>query len=377
MKISVITSAYNAEKTLQRTIDSVLSQSFTDFEYLIVDHGATDKTAEIIDFNAKNDPRIKKLVIEKNEGYISTALNFGISQSKGTFFSILDADDVYFTDFLQTMYESITKNQADIAICGFDMVDENENLLNRVQFPESCLDDKHKYREFFSDIVVQTLGLTYFDLWWNKLYRKDYIQKYDVKFDTSRQVLDALFNQKLYKHLPKVISTNYVGLTYLSKNVNSMSNQYYTQQYEEYLLYCECWFQLLTLLNVEQKLWTTLRERYFICYHYMKIVRSNLTIEETLKELEQWAFSPPCYKWTQACISGETQLNELDLTLRILKMKHGAVSQAVSPIAKYYNLLYASENTESFHWCLDFILEDSNWFGLSTQKLIDDILEEP
>ena len=96
--VSVLMSVYNGESYLSEAIDSILSQSFKDFEFIIVDDGSTDRTKEILD--SYNDPRIVRLVHEKNKGLIP-ALNYGLSQTRGRLIARQDADDIALANRLE------------------------------------------------------------------------------------------------------------------------------------------------------------------------------------------------------------------------------------------------------------------------------------
>ncbi|WP_179333231.1 glycosyltransferase family 2 protein [Winogradskyella costae] len=102
---SVIISVYNKEKHIQHTIDSVLTQSFIDFEVIIINDGSTDKSEDII--NRFNDQRIKLLSI-KNQG-ASNARNTGIKAATSDYIALLDGDDIWETSYLQYMYDAIRK----------------------------------------------------------------------------------------------------------------------------------------------------------------------------------------------------------------------------------------------------------------------------
>lgn len=103
--VSVIIPVFNKERFVANTLKSVLAQTFQDYEILIVDDGSTDKSAEII--RRFDDKRIQ-LFSEHNRG-VSGARNFGISQASGKFIAFLDADDIWNSDFLQTLISNIQK----------------------------------------------------------------------------------------------------------------------------------------------------------------------------------------------------------------------------------------------------------------------------
>lgn len=124
--ISVIVPAYNVEKFIGKCIDSILRQSFKDFEVLLIDDGAKDSTPEICDACAKKDSRIK--VYHKENGGLSDARNYGIDRMQGKYVMFIDSDDYVDSGYFEYLYGLITQEEdIQIAICGKKSVREDEN----------------------------------------------------------------------------------------------------------------------------------------------------------------------------------------------------------------------------------------------------------
>ena len=124
--ISVIVPAYNVEKFIGKCIDSILRQSFKDFEVLLIDDGAKDSTPEICDACAKKDSRIK--VYHKENGGLSDARNYGIDRMQGKYVTFIDSDDYVNSGYFEYLYGLITQEEdIQIAICGKKSVREDEN----------------------------------------------------------------------------------------------------------------------------------------------------------------------------------------------------------------------------------------------------------
>ena len=100
-KISVIAPVYNVEKYLPRCIDSILAQTFTDFELLLIDDGSKDHSREICDEYAKKDSRIR--VFHKENGGVSSARNLGLDNVKGEWITFVDSDDYLKMEFLSNL----------------------------------------------------------------------------------------------------------------------------------------------------------------------------------------------------------------------------------------------------------------------------------
>lgn len=125
-KISVIIPVYNAEATLRRCVDSVLSQTFTDFECLLINDGSKDKSGEICDEYAARDSRIG--VFHKENGGVSSARNVGLDNATGEWIAFVDSDDWAGEKYLESFSEYL---DADLIISGFQSVNKNEIVADR------------------------------------------------------------------------------------------------------------------------------------------------------------------------------------------------------------------------------------------------------
>lgn len=125
--VSVIVPIYNVEEYLERCVDSILNQTFTDFELILVDDGSTDNSGQICDEYAESDERVK--VIHKENGGLSDARNAGIDVSTGQYMMFVDSDDYIDPKMIEILYERILKDGSDIAVCNLLSVDENGNFM--------------------------------------------------------------------------------------------------------------------------------------------------------------------------------------------------------------------------------------------------------
>ena len=123
MKISVIVPVYNAERYIQRCVESILNQSAEDIEIILVDDGSGDGSGEICDEYGDNYDNIK--VIHKENGGLSSARNAGLQAATGDFISFIDCDDVYHKDFLKIMLWEMIEKNCDIAQCDFVRFEES------------------------------------------------------------------------------------------------------------------------------------------------------------------------------------------------------------------------------------------------------------
>ena len=127
-KISIIVPVYKVEQYLPRCIDSILAQTFTDFELLLIDDGSPDRSGEICDEYALKDSRIR--VFHKENGGVSSARNMGLDNAKGEWITFCDSDDYYVDKTLASYYNIITNNSdVDIIKSGFNMVHNSNKVI--------------------------------------------------------------------------------------------------------------------------------------------------------------------------------------------------------------------------------------------------------
>jgi glycosyltransferase involved in cell wall biosynthesis len=120
--ISVIVPVYKVEKYIHRCVDSVLAQTFTDFELILIDDGSPDSCGAICDWYADKDNRVR--VIHQENGGLSAARNAGLDVIEGRFVTFIDSDDYVYPKYLEYLYYALIENKAEISVCG--MVEFNE-----------------------------------------------------------------------------------------------------------------------------------------------------------------------------------------------------------------------------------------------------------
>ncbi len=165
-KISVVMPTYNAERYVAEAIDSILAQTLSDFELLIIDDCSTDKTKEIVRSYA--DERIK--FIERNTINISAALNLGIALSKGKYIARMDADDVSLPTRLETQYKFMEEN-SDVGILGTNVeeIDEIKNCSRK----RSVIEKPAVVDTLTSCVLIHP----------TVMFRKSFLEKYSLSYN--------------------------------------------------------------------------------------------------------------------------------------------------------------------------------------------------
>ena len=123
--ISVIIPLYNVEQYLSDCIESVLAQTYTDFELILVDDGSTDNCGAICDAYKRRDKRV--VVVHQNNQGVASTRNTGIALAKGEYIAFVDSDDIVHADYLNSLYHALQKSRADISVCDMQrFAEENE-----------------------------------------------------------------------------------------------------------------------------------------------------------------------------------------------------------------------------------------------------------
>ena len=189
MKISIIIPVYNTEQYLHACLDSILSQSFADYEVLLIDDGSSDGSGRVCDAYARKDSRIR--VFHKENGGVSSARNLGLDNAIGEWIYFVDSDDEILPDGLQTMVDCISDN-VDIVLAGYKRYDEAGNILYEINDRVVTLMDK---RESLSTLY-EGHGKYYDYLTYGciRLLRNTIIRTQNLRFDIGiKNKEDTLF----------------------------------------------------------------------------------------------------------------------------------------------------------------------------------------
>lgn len=182
-KLSVIIPVYNAEEYISTCLNSILLQSYSNFEAICVDDGSKDKSGEICEKYAKQDSRIMVFHIE-NRG-VSNARNFGITKITGEWFSFIDADDWVEPCFLEILYHNAIRNNCDISACGFQRNAEYIiNQSDRYSIRQARTVLLNSSSECIHNFICSKDSMQ--GMVWNKLYKTSVFK--DIHFDISIKV---------------------------------------------------------------------------------------------------------------------------------------------------------------------------------------------
>lgn len=204
-KISVVIPAYNLERHLKRMLLSLQAQHFSDYEVIIIDDGSEDATYDIADDFAGSDKRFK-VISQKNRG-VSAARNLGMELAAGDYLIFFDGDDFIPKNSLKDMYDAISEADGDMAVGIMETYNDGEYEVNKA----SCSLAEHK--------SISSQDIDFIKTWsqCNKMYRRDFIIRNDIRFADIRVAEDGHFLYQALEKSPVICGCNSVVYHYIRR----------------------------------------------------------------------------------------------------------------------------------------------------------------
>ena len=188
-EVSMIVPVYQVEKYIAQCIDSVLNQTFQDFELILIDDGSKDKSGLICDSYAAKDNRI--LVIHTENNGAATARNIGLEHASGRYITFLDGDDYLAENMLARLYEVIVHSEYDMVVCDFLnlLPDEKDNFIVHLQEKNVSGREVLEHLKNEKNHGVWTIV-------WNKIYKREVLE--NIRFPDGKYFEDEFFSNQLY-----------------------------------------------------------------------------------------------------------------------------------------------------------------------------------
>ena len=242
--ISIIVPVYKAEKHISECVDSILSQTYENFELILVDDGSPDNSGKICDEYASRDKRIR--VIHKENGGVSSARNTGLDNAKGEDITFVDADDIVHEKYLEVLYDNLKKYDADISWCSYNNVYKDQRLKSK-EHSFDCLtidfsDSKfvEYFKSFFSYCNSPSVAV------WGKLFSKRAIE--NIRFDEKIKISeDKLFLLESLRFAKKMCFSNEYLYDYIIDGASAFHSykiDYIVGQKQYYFKLCELFSNL-------------------------------------------------------------------------------------------------------------------------------------
>lgn len=224
--VSVIVPIYNVEQYLARCVDSIIKQTYENLEIILVNDGSTDDSLKICYEYKNKDTRIK--VFDKKNGGLSDARNYGMRHATGQYLVFVDSDDSIHNQMVEFLYNSIICSQADISVCNFKKVYEDE-ISRDIKFD---FEQERNFLQLYDNI--KAIGELFnpdkyiiFTVAWNKMYKKEAFL--DIEYPKGKIHEDEFTAYRLFYNAKKIVYLDKPLYYYLQRN-NSIMNQGFSEK---------------------------------------------------------------------------------------------------------------------------------------------------
>ena len=221
MKISIIMPCYNSEKYLGSCLDSVLAQTFEDFEVILVDDGSQDDTLKIAQVYAQKDARVR--VLAKENGGVAAARNLGLDNAAGEWITFVDSDDLLPRDALETLFSG-AEDTVDMIVCAHETFDEMG--CRKTVIPETRWMDKRGENQRRAVALRLIEGDCVLNIMCNKLHRRALLEREGIRLKEGVKIAeDALFNLETVLCGAGIAYVNHVAYHYRTHSGSAMHTQ--------------------------------------------------------------------------------------------------------------------------------------------------------
>lgn len=271
--VSVIMPVFNNEKTLRKSIESILNQTIYDFELILINDGSTDTSAQICDEYEKLEPLFVEVVHQKRNGF-SAARNKGLSIAKGKYVYFASAHDIFDHRMLQDNVDIAEEKNADLTVFGFTVHNENSGLEFEQHQPNlPYLPNQEEFRNHY-----RNFHHFYPYVLFNKLYRRSYLVKHRLKFFNVSHDEGAFFNLSAYERMESVVFNRN---TYFIRSIEELTKENTFDINIEIAKHLEA---LLIYWNMEDEFEDLILSSYF---HAIYEELENISTEHSPLSLEE------------------------------------------------------------------------------------------
>ena len=282
--ISVIIPVYNAQDGIKRCIDSLLNQSFKNFEIILLNDGSKDNSLNILkEYELKYS--FVRVIDKQNEG-VAVTRNKGILLAEGEYIMFMDNDDFVDSDYLETFYQAIHEKKLDLVIGGYKRVNQDNQIIFSQDIQQS---------EWSKYIIMAP---------WAKVYRTEFLKTNNLEFFDYGIGEDIIFNLAAYKTTDKIGLLDYKGYNwyYNNKSISNTSQRGFSPKIDILVL-----FSKILELGKPSELEVYYLKRYYVWYllfsgrtsSNQEFIHQYIKIKEWLKENELISMISPLSKKVQ------------------------------------------------------------------------------
>ena len=223
--------AYNVEKYIEKAIQSIIDQSYTNLELLVVNDGSPDRSAEIARTYVKKDKRV--VVLDKENGGLSDARNYGIEHASGRFVFFIDSDDWVEPAFLSTAVALMISEQVKVVVFGYyqDNLDLNDNLEKSIKINTPT----KKYERTKNNLSIDTKILGILGYAWNKVFDLNHLKEKNMRFTKGVSLVeDILFNAPFYESIDEIYISENSYYHYNNRQIPTLIKKFHENAFELY-----------------------------------------------------------------------------------------------------------------------------------------------
>ena len=226
-KISIIVPVYKVEKFLRKCIDSILCQTFTDFELIMVNDGSPDKCGVICDEYMGKDSRIK--VIHKQNGGPSSARNLGINTARGEYIGFVDSDDFIHQKMYEVLYTQAQRHSSDLVICDVFKVDKGDfSKFNSINISSKSIQNYNKIQALYQ-LYLNSPGIFVYPV--NKLYKRELFD--EIRYEEGRIFEDEFIIHEIIYKCEKVTFIPCKLYVYVQRKNSIVNSKYTTKKFDK------------------------------------------------------------------------------------------------------------------------------------------------
>lgn len=258
--VSVIVPVYNVEDYLERCLESIINQTFSNIEIICVDDGSTDRSGELLDKYAETDSRV--IVIHKKNGGVSTARNTALACVKGRFVYFIDSDDWIESNAIEE-FVSCMKEDVDVVVAGASVEDEGGDTARGIEGLNKKYAPKRSGVFFLDDNLIKDMTVVI----WDKLFRYDIIRKAGISFLEGRKFEDTHFTVEYLVHSKKVFFSQKKVYHYVRRLMSQTTSNY--NDYSDKLYVFDHLYKRLEAFGLLSKYRNTLS------FHYQRYLKQG------------------------------------------------------------------------------------------------------
>lgn len=322
--VSIIVGIYNVRRYIEPGLLSLSNQVFRNFEIILVDDGSTDGSSALCDKAASSDARIR--VIHKCNGGLGSARNAGLEVAKGKYIYFYDVDDEIKPCLLKYCVTQMETMNLDILVFGYEAVTIYTGLRETVSFREHLIESNGELRRsYINELLLVSNGNGFA---WNKFYRKEFLNKYNLRFENQRIQQDEVFNLLVYPHINRAYISPEVLYTYYIYDKGNTRSRFIPDRFDIYVSVRDHFERLRAQWGLNDiRMDDYLQRRFWNCL--MTGIIPNLFHEDCPwdKKLKQAELSSMLlHPYTQACLHYLTHTHNIENRMYLYAFRHNSLN---------------------------------------------------